>query len=240
MDFLTLHGTVPDYVCASFYEFIGGGCSQSEEPAWFLAVDSTLFSWEPFEETVFTGLQGRRAAVSFAAPPRLSDGLWLACLQPAGEADFGGPAAISYAKARAFDCIQIGSATWRESNEDESCCVANGDWGESKDWICDGSFEPDTLSMRVEGIPAGDCVGEERVRAKCRVRGGEQVGDVVVKVRSGSPNGTVTALLDPPDPQSMSIALDGSGRGKGKFRGVPLGEHRVFVCDSIVNVTCAP
>ncbi len=76
--------------------------------------------------------------------------------------------------------------------------------------------------------------------AKYGVRDGEQEGDVLVKVRSGQLNGIVTALLNPPDPQSMSIPLDGSGRGKGKLRGVPLGEHRVFVCDSIVDVTCAP
>ncbi len=94
--------------------------------------------------------------------------------------------------------------------------------------------------MRIEGIPAGDCVGTERVTAACKPGDGERLGKIVVKVRDGQPNGIVTALLDPPDPRSMSIALDGAGRGKGKFKGVALGEHRVFVCDSIVNVTCAP
>ncbi|GIK17639.1 MAG: hypothetical protein BroJett003_26030 [Planctomycetota bacterium] len=96
------------------------------------------------------------------------------------------------------------------------------------------------MSLRIEGIPAGDCVDGEIVSATCKVRDGVRRGRVVVKISGGQPNGTVTALLDPPDPRSMSIALDGSGRGKGKFRGVPLGEHRVFVCDSIVDVPCAP
>lgn len=240
VDFLTVNGVTPDYICASFYENSGGACRVNEDANWSATLDSDAFSWEAFEDTVFGRFEGRRSDVSFSEPPLLSEGVWFGCLQPASEADFAGTPAASYSRALDYDCIEIGDTKSRESREDESCCIADGDWGWWKDWTCDGTFEPDTLSMRVEGIPAGDCVGGEQVRAKCRVRGGEQVGDVVVKVRDGQPNGTVTALLDPPDPRSMSIALDSAGRGKGKFRGVPLGEHRVFVCDSIVNVTCAP
>ncbi|MCC7292545.1 MAG: hypothetical protein IT449_10845 [Phycisphaerales bacterium] len=238
-DFLVLSGAEPESACIAFYAN-PRPCEVDEEPTWSQALAGGSFSWEPFDELVYPEFEGRRAFVVFSEPPLLTAGGWAVGLQPVSYEDFGGTPAISFSRAVEYECIDLGDALSRETTGHESCCNVDGDWGWYKDWHCDGSFEPDTLSMRVEGIPAGDCVGGERVRARCKTRDGEQVGDVVVKVRSGQPDGAVTALLDPPDPTSMSIALDDRGRGKGKFKDAPLGAHRVFVCDSIIDVTCAP
>lgn len=235
VDFLTAYGTEPDHVCVAFYRALPRFCDVSEQTSFEFVLARGSFSWSEFDDAVFQ-MQGRRLAVSVSRPVRLEAVPWYLSVQPSSFSDYY---FIPAARYGADNCFAAGNAIFRDGREDNSCCDGRGEY-DSTDWVCDGSFEPDTLSMRVEGIPAGDCVGGERVWARCRARSGEQVGDVVVKVRSGQPNGTVTALLDPPDPQSMSIPLDGSGRGKGKFKGVSLGDHRVFVCDAIVDVTCAP
>ncbi|GIK16588.1 MAG: hypothetical protein BroJett003_15520 [Planctomycetota bacterium] len=140
------------------------------------------------------------------------------------------------------DCIEdYGcSAVRRDGGERNQCCDGNGGYGH-QDWrqLDDSSFQVGAISMRVEGIPAGDCSGGERVTAACKPGDGERLGKIVVKVRDGQPGGTVTALLDPPDPRHVSIPLDARGRGKGKFRDVDdTAAHRVFLCDAVLDVPC--
>ncbi|MCC7292446.1 MAG: hypothetical protein IT449_10350 [Phycisphaerales bacterium] len=240
VDQLTAYGRRADSVCIRFFEQLGPGCTLNEEPYCAHDVGADAIEWDVFEDTVYGDYMGLRLRHAFSGPCRLPANSWYLSVQPAGDNEYGAIPGISFDKALNYECVSIGNVQTREGRDDQPCCSADGDFGLWKDWTCDGAFETDTLSMRIEGIPAGDCADGERLRAKCKVRDGERVGDVVVKVLGGQPNGGVTALLDPPDPRSMSISLDGAGRGKGKFRSVPLGEHRVFVCDSIVDVTCAP
>ncbi|MCC7292448.1 MAG: hypothetical protein IT449_10360 [Phycisphaerales bacterium] len=235
VDFLTLNGSMPDQVCAALY--LGAPmCNDSRSPYISDVLYDGQFSWTEFHDTVYETYLGRRLWADLELPYRLPTGRWYVSLQPSTDADVS---RVPAARSPLGSCEIEGNAITRWVVDDpEPCCFADplNEW----DWWCDGSFEPPIISMRVEGLPAGDCVGGEIVTANCRPGDGERLGKIIVKVRSGQPNGAVTALLDPPDPRSMSIALDDRGRGKGKFRIVPLGEHRVFVCDSIVDVTCAP
>ncbi|MCC7292447.1 MAG: hypothetical protein IT449_10355 [Phycisphaerales bacterium] len=237
-DFLTANGSAPEKLCVRFYR----GCPPLEIEEITLDSYPTDFLWQAFDDPVY-GLPGRRAIVLLDSIPRLDARCWVLSIQPATEGEAYLQTGATYGTAYSFGCAAGGHTFIRDGRDYNPCCVAGSERGYwSREWedTTEGTFEPDALSMRIEGIPAGDCVGGERVRARCKLRDGEHVGDVVVKVRSGQPNGVVTALLDPPDPKSMSISLDDSGRGKGKFRRVPIGDHRVFVCDAIVDVTCAP
>ncbi|MCC7293274.1 MAG: hypothetical protein IT449_14540 [Phycisphaerales bacterium] len=231
MDFLTLYGIKPDQACVGFYGNAPARCEPAEAAFCIQTVDGASFGWVEYED-IHGSYEGRRLTIDFATPCRLAAGEWYLAVQPIGQSDAAGIVAALYG---ADDCFQTGSPIWRRAGEETACCEGL----DAIPWNCDHSFEPPTLSMRVEGVPTGDCLGSERVTAKCKAHGGGEF-NVVVRFRNGQPNGTVTALLDPPDPRSMSIPLDDRGRGKGKFKNVPLGEHRVFVCDSIVDVTCAP
>jgi len=239
IDFLTAYGQTPDHLCVNFFEVQGGGCDSSETEFCGRNILPGAFQWDPFQDTVY-GKEGRRATIPLEEPCRLPQGCWLVSVQYASEADAAGAVAISYGRGLEFECLGGGRVYTRDGREHDPCCQLEGEPNLWTDWRNDGTFEPDSLCTRVEGIPAGDCAGGEEVRAKCKPGGGERLGKVIVKVTDGEPHGAVTALFDPPDPQHVSIALDATGRGKGKFKRVPLGDHRVFVCDAIVSVGCNP
>ncbi|MCK6465963.1 MAG: hypothetical protein L6Q93_14135, partial [Phycisphaerae bacterium] len=224
-------GLVPKKLCVGFYGDEDDDCIADQQAQHF--EEATRIESAPFDDSVY-GFNGMRTTAHLSYPPMLRSGSWFGSFQPAST-DWG-YSPISYGSCGSSEYLC--GANYRDGGELNGCCDGLGAFG-SEEWRCD-CFYGLKISMRIEGIPAGDCVGTERVTAACKPGDGERLGKIVVKVRDGQPNGIVTALLDPPDPRSMSIALDGAGRGKGKFKGVALGEHRVFVCDSIVNVTCAP
>ncbi|MCC7290869.1 MAG: hypothetical protein IT449_02270 [Phycisphaerales bacterium] len=234
VDYITVFGVAPESVCARFFE--GRPPEYCTQPYARAHCGETMlagsFDWDPIEGD-FGEFEGRRATVRFREMCRLTEGKWYLSMQPVTGQD------VAATLAADFDddhpCLHQGCMVWRWGVVEGSCCMDDSD----PEWDATDP-EPDTLSMRIEGIPAGDCVDGEIVTARCRPGDNERPGKIIVKVRDGQPNGTVTALLDPPDPKSMSIPLDDRGHGKEKFKDVPLGEHRVFVCDAIVDVTCAP
>ena len=231
MDYATIYGSAPDGICAEVYN---GGTTEhcglpDRLPYWTEALHAGSFEWEPI---ALRELEGRRATVRFTSPCRLPKGKWYLAMQPVTDVD-----AVATPAADSFDegaCAQAGCMVWRWGDWGSPCCE------HASDPIWDATApEPWILAMRVEGIPAGDCTGGETVRAKCKPGDGERLGKVIVKVTDGEPHGAVTALFDPPDPQHVSLALDAMGRGKGKFKRVSAGDHRIFVCDSILDVSCA-
>lgn len=233
MDFLGSDGIEPDHVCVRFYEHLGRNCELSDLDFAGAELEAGEFAWIEFEDRVF-GRAGRRLQTSLANPIRLPADYWYLSVQPSTPLDaYKVPAALYNPDA----CYGIGLVAYRDGRDFNPCCEAVGEGGWPF-WACDGSFDPDTLSMRVEGIPAGACAGGERVKATCRPGDGEELGRIVVKVRRGQAGESVTALLNPPDPRNIRILLDDRGRGKGKFMDVPLGEHRVFVCDAVLDASC--
>ena len=234
-DYLTVLGFCPDRLCWSVYPHDDAGC-RSEDDAVANGEEGQV-ACTPFEDTWYD-LKGQRVSVVLSTPPFLSEGRWFLSIQPSSR-DWG-YAPLSYTGGCEEYNIFLCATNYRDGGERNRCCDGLGVW-DNPDWQeANAGADYPVIPMRVEGIAAGDCADGEIVSATCKVRDGGRRGCVVVKVSNGQPNGAVTALLDPPDPQSISISLDSSGRGKGKFRGVALGEHRVFVCDSIVDVTCSP
>lgn len=234
VDFLASNGDPPDHVCVRFYEHLGGRCNLSEHEYAAEELRSGEFAWSEFDDVVFDKA-GRRLDARLEPMVLLPEGVFYLSAQPSSPSNaFDVPAAYYLSDA----CFETGDVHWRDGRKSSPCCEAVGEGGWPF-WDCTGSFEPDTLSMRVEGIPAGDCVGGEGVTARCKPGDGKRLGKVVVTVRGGQVGGTVTALLDPPDPRDIRIPLDDRGRGKGRFRDVDdSAAHRVFVCDAVLDVPC--
>ncbi|MCC7292524.1 MAG: hypothetical protein IT449_10740 [Phycisphaerales bacterium] len=230
IDSLTFLGLTPDKVCVGFHEDDDGDCFAEEYPRYY--EETTNIEASPFKDRVF-GYQGVRTRATLAHPVMLRPGTWFGAIQPSSS-DWGYvPVAYGSCGSQGYDC----GLNYRDGGEANGCCDGAGGYGVEQ-WQND--FYGLKVPMRIEGIPAGDCRGGEQVVATCMPGDGERSGKIIVRVRKGQPSGTVTALLDPPDPRSVSIPLNDRGRGKGKFKDVALGEHRVFVCDSVVDVTCAP
>ncbi|KAA0220220.1 MAG: hypothetical protein EDS66_14140 [Planctomycetota bacterium] len=234
VDFVTFLGLCPDAVCVSLFSAEGESCMPSSDADKHLEINGESVVCEEFDDFIF-GLQGVRITVVLD-PILLEAGRWFICTQPRGP-DFGGQPYRSLADCGGdFVC----DALRRDGGERNPCCAGSGIFGDT-DWkrFDEGGFQLPVVPMRIEGIPAGDCVGGERVTAACKPGEGERLGKVVVKVRGGQAGGNVTALLDPPDPRHVSIPLDTRGRGKGKFRDVDdSAAHRVFLCDAVIDVPC--
>ncbi|MCC7291213.1 MAG: hypothetical protein IT449_04015 [Phycisphaerales bacterium] len=233
-DFVSHRGLCASRACLSFHA-PDDDCLANNDAIIQLDIGQGGINCEPFEDSEY-GLEGVRVRISLVDPVALPAGRWYVSMQPADSEDWSYiVATLNEPNCGAHLC----GGNFRDGGGWNTCCEGMGGYGYDV-WTRSILFEEPTAAMRIEGIPGGDCGGSEDVSAKCKPGDGGRPGKIIVKVRKGQPNGTVTALLDPPDPRSMSIALDDRGRGKGKFRDVPLGEHRVFVCDSIVEVTCAP
>lgn len=233
-DFVTFKGLCPDAVCVSWFTTEEDSCTPSSDADEYLEIDGGLVECEEFDDLIF-GLRGVRLTVTM--DPLLREaGRWFISMQPRGP-DYGGQPFRSLADCGGdFVC----DALERDGGDRNPCCEGLGIFGDT-DWrrYDEGGFQLPVVPMRVEGIPAGDCIGGENVTARCKPGDGERLGKVVVKVRGGQAGGAVTALLDPPDPRPISIALDDRGRGKGRFRDVDdSAAHRVFLCDAVLDVPC--
>jgi len=68
---------------------------------------------------------------------------------------------------------------------------------------------------------AGECSGEEKLKAKCRERDGDRDVDVIhVRIKAGVPGANVTVRITGDDgyQQDFPVTLDDRGRGKLKVR----------------------
>lgn len=240
MDYQSLYGLKPEAICIRIYQGISFDCDSTrpeEASTWSQSVESANFSWIILNDSP-DGAPMRRATMQLDDPIRIPSGCAFLSMQAYSETDVYGVPLGNYRYADDYPCMTVGNPWARSGAEDDPCCEGKPFFFLGPDWDYFGSLEPDTFSMRIEGIPAGECVGGERMRTKCTPMGAGDEFKVVVRVAVGQPNSVVTALLDPPDPRSVSIALDVTGKGKGKFKHAAEGDHKVFLCNAIETVTC--
>ncbi len=84
----------------------------------------------------------------------------------------------------------------------------------------------------------GGCGDKAKLKARCKGQGPNY--KIVVKLKKGRPEALVTFRLDADPETDIQKTVNGKGKAKGKFKGVPAGEHTVELlgCDRQKRTVC--
>jgi len=101
---------------------------------------------------------------------------------------------------------------------------------------CPGQDCDEGSDMCVSSDP---CSGDEILVFKCKLRTNGNY-NYVVKVKRGTPGGTLTIRRDSDPGTDLTLTLDGTGKGSVKFINLPAGTHFVEIVECAVsgNMTC--
>jgi len=99
--------------------------------------------------------------------------------------------------------------------------------------------EVEDYTVNVTGGGGSPCSGNEVLVFKCKLRTNGNY-NYVVKIKNGTPYETLTLRRDSNPATDISVTLDGTGKGSGKFINLPAGTHLIEIveCGDSGYMTC--